>query len=248
MAKDFRDEAAEATLSQVRSAGSVADVGASACQFVPGGRVLRCLIELPSLALILGCWGALMGAGWLAAQNVLTVGQALALVTACMLIALSFRKIRSVLLKQILRWREGSLLEACSDLPTRAIAIEDSATVQQVKILTEDEGVLLLDEMRQRILIEGCSFRHVIYARDVEAVGAVSGYALSAARLVCEMGGKRIDMVIKSAGQGPLGSFTQAFFPHVQAAGLASVLNRTLFGEAAPNYSRNAPPPLPQPG
>lgn len=238
MTTDFRDDAAQATLSQVRNAGSVAELGVSGCAIVPGGRTLRYALEVPSLALILACWGVLLGAGVLAAQGVLTTWQALGLIAAALGIALTFRKIRSLILKEILRRRDGNLLEACPDLPSRAIAIEDTETVKQVKLLTEDEGICLLDEMRRRILIEGCSFRHVIYARDVELLQPASGYALSAARLVCRMGGKRLDMVIKSAGQGPFGSLVQAFVPQAQAAGLTSVMNRTLFGEI-PAVARN---------
>jgi hypothetical protein len=115
--------------------------------------------------------------------------------------------------------------------------------------LAEDEGVCLLDAKRQRILIEGCSFRHVIYAKDVYSLEAASGYALSGARLVCRMGGQQIDMVIKSAGHGPLASLMQAFAPSAQAAGLAATLNQTLFGTDTPAYRQNAlPPKLPGAG
>jgi len=107
--------------------------------------------------------------------------------------------------------------------------------------------VCFLDAQRQRVLIEGCSFRHVIYAKDVFSVEPISGYALSGARLICRMAGHQIDMVLKTSGHGPLASLTQAFAPAAGAEGLATVLNRTLFGSEVASYRQSAlPPPLPR--
>jgi len=152
-----------------------------------------------------------------------------------------------VLMKSFLSWRADGFVKGFTGLESRPIAIEEGKTIQKIKFLTEDEGVCLLDNQRQRLLIEGCSYRYVIYAKDVFSIDPISGYALSGARLVCRMGGQQIDMVLKSAGQGPLASLVQAFAPSAQAAGLATILNRTLFGSDAPAYKQNAlPPPLPR--
>ncbi len=245
---DFRTEAAEATLRRLRSVGgSVADLDESGCVFVAGGRGLRYAVEVPNFAIIIFCWLSFLSAWVLTALGILSQGQAIAVTLAGCAIALVFRKVRSVLLKHFLAWRRDGLIRQFPDLPTRPVAIEDGKTVQKIKFLTEDEGVCLLDARRQRLLIEGCSFRHVIYAKDVYSLEPASGYALSGARLVCRMGARQIDMVIKSAGQGPLASLVQAFAPQTQAASMASILNRTLFGTDAPAHKPNAlPPPLPR--
>ena len=249
MRRDFRAEAAEATLSKLASVGggSLADLDESGCVEIPGGTRLRYLTEVPGFLTIIGCWILLLGAWGLMLMGVISQRMALAITLIGFAVSLVFRKVRSLVLKSILSGRRDGFVKNFPDLPSRAVAIEDGKTVQKIKFLTEDEGVCLLDAQRQRVLIEGCSYRHVIYAKDVFSVGPVSGYALSGARLVCRMGSHEVDMVLKTSGQGPLASLGQAFAPAAGAEGLATVLNRTLFGSEVASYRQSAlPPPLPQ--
>jgi hypothetical protein len=246
MRRDFRTEAAEATLSKLRSLGanSVADLDESGCVFIEGGRGLRYAVEVPNFLIIIGCWILFLVAMLLGLLGIVSERAAAVVLLVGFAMALVVRKVRSILLKVFLSQRSDGLIKNFPELPTRAVAIEEGKTVQKIKFLTEDEGVCLLDGKQQRLLIEGCSFRHVIWAKDVLSVEAISGYALSGARLVCRMGGHEIDMGIKSAGQGPLASLVQAFVPSAQATGLATILNRTLFGTETPVYKQNAVPPL----
>ncbi len=248
MSTDFRTEAAAATLNKLNSGEgrSVADLDESGCVLITRGRGLRYAVEAPSFALIIACWLLLLSAVVLAMLGVFSQREAIGVTSVALVLALIFRKIRSVVLKTILAWRRESLVRMFKKLPMRSVAIEDGNTVEKLKFVCEDEGVCLFDAGRHRVLIEGCAYRHVIYAQDVYSVEPVSGYALSGGRLVCRMGEHRIDMVIKSAGQGPLASLLQAFAPSVQATGLTSMLNRTWFGIDSPAFKQNAlPPPLP---
>jgi len=241
---DFRTAAAELTLNKLRSIGaqSLAELDESGCILIPGGKGLRYLAEVPSLVTIIGCWIALLAAIALAAMKKISEQQALLIITAGFILSLVFRKVRSVVMKTFLLGRADGFLKAFGGLESRAIAIEEGATVQKVKFLTEDEGVCLMDPERQRLLIEGCSYRYVIYAKDIFSIDPISGYALSGARVVCRMSGEVIDMVLKAAGHGPLGSLVQAFAPQSQAAGLAVVLNWTLFGTQVASYREGVPP------
>ena len=55
-----------------------------------------------------------------------------------------------------------------------------------------------------------------------------------------------VDIGLTSTGHGPLSSLIQAFSPATLASGLASRLNRTLFGTDAATHRQNAlPPPVP---
>jgi len=248
MNTDFRSEAAEATQINLASlrARSVAELVESGCVFVPGGRGLRYAVEVPNFTIIIACLISLPLAVLLRMQGVLSEGQVVAVTLGGLAVMLVLRKVRSMALKAVLALRTAGLIKQFPELPGKAVAIEDGRTVQRIKFLTEDEGFCLLDAQRQRLLIEGCSFRHVIYAKDVYSVEAVSGYALSGARLVCRMGGHQIDMALKSAGQGPLASLVHAFVPSIQATGFATILNRTLFGIDEPAHKQNLPPPVPR--
>jgi hypothetical protein len=244
MATDFRTQAAEATLNRLRSVGaqSLADLDTSGCLFIPGGLALRYALELPSLAIVLGCALSLLAGVLLAMREVLSRPAALALTLACLLVLLIFRKGRSALLRFILSLRRNGLIKAFPDLPVLDVAIEETETVQKVKLLSEDEGVCLLDTARQRLMIEGCSFRYVICAKDVSLIRPVSRYGLSAVQVIFNAGDHQIDMVIKASGQGPLASLVQAFAPRRQAADLSWILDQTLFGVSAVP----GPPTLPQ--
>jgi len=248
MSPDFRNEAATATLAALGSpgGGSLADLDQSGCLPMPGGRRLCYLTEIPSLILIMACCISLPVVAILAMLNAISERQAGGIILGGFAIALTFRKLRSIILKGCLTLREGSFLKRFPDFPVRPVSIEDAKTYQKTKLLAEDEGVCVLDAGRRRILIEGCAFRYVIYGSDIYLIEPVSAYALGGARLTCRMGGHQLAMVIKSAGHGPLASLVQAFAPSAQAATLTAILTRTLFGVEARSFNQQTlPPPLP---
>src|SRR2546425_9098346 len=59
-------------------------------------------------------------------------------------------------------------------LPVR---IEDARTTQKVKVVSEDQGICILDGERRRLLVEGCAYRYLICARDVVELRAISAQA-----------------------------------------------------------------------
>lgn len=157
-------------------------------------------------------------------------------------ILLVMRKIKSLIIKAYLKNRDHSLMTQFSELKSRAVAIEDGKTVKKVKILTEDEGFCLFEPEQHQLLIEGIMFRYIIFAKDVNSVTPVSGYAMGGARLNCRLGGVDLDLVLNVSGQGPLTSLIEAFNPRKNAVGLSTQINQTLFGLTQESYKK--PPPL----
>jgi hypothetical protein len=160
-----------------------------------------------------------------------------------LLVSLVHRKIKSLLLQTYLSSRAGNLLTSHPNLPRKSVGLEDARTHKKIKLIIEDEGLCLLDSERRRLLIEGCSYRCIICAKDVRSIGPMSGYALSGARVNCRMAGCDIEFVLTVSGQGPVASLLQAFSPSAAATGLATVLNRTLFGADTPSFIQAALPP-----
>jgi len=244
---DFRTEAANATLRALTNSpgATLAQLTESGCVPVPGGRRVQCIAEVAAIFVSIGCLLVailvlpLTLLGWFPprwAAPVLLAGFALTLVT---------RKAKSWILRAYLRSRRDSLLKMIPNLPLNPVGLEDGKTHQKTKLVPEDEGVCLLDSDRRRLLIEGCSYRYVVYAKDVRSISPISGYALSGARLDCRMAGHDLDFVVNVAGHGPMASLVQAFSPATAAKGLAVVLNQTLFGTEADTFQQNAlPPPL----
>src|SRR5438552_10929669 len=156
MSTDFRTEAAEATLNKLRSVGgqSLAELDESGCILIAGGTRLRYLAEVPSFSMIMVCWISFILAIVLAMLQVISERQAVVITLAGFVLALVFRKARSVLMKSFLSWRADGFVKGFTGLESRPIAIEEGKTIQKIKFLTEDEGVCLLDNQRQRLLIE----------------------------------------------------------------------------------------------
>src|SRR6266478_3961438 len=107
MSTDFRTEAAEATLSKVRSMGgrSVGDLDESGCVFIEGGRGLRYAVEVPNFLIIIGCWILFLAVILLGLLGVFSEGTAVVVMLAGFAVALVVRKVRSILLKVFLSRR-----------------------------------------------------------------------------------------------------------------------------------------------
>jgi hypothetical protein len=149
-------------------------------------------------------------------------------------VLLVLRRIKSLLLRTRLYSRKDSFLKAFGDLPKKYVVIENGNTYRKIKFITEDEGVCLLDAERQRLIIEGCSYRYLIYAADVHSVEPVSTYGGSGALLDCTMAGQDIKVMLGVAGQGPLASLMDTFNPASAARDLATTLKNTLFATQPP--------------
>jgi len=242
---DFRAEAAAATAGRLTSTGkSLVDLGESGCVPVPGGRSSLYLVELPAVILSTACMLMLLAAVPLMLFGRLSRPVFFLILLVGLAISLLTRSVKALILKAVLARRTGTLISR--DLPLQPVGLEEGKTYKKIKLVIEDRGVSTLDAERHQLLVEGCAYRYVICARDVFSVQAVSGYALSGARVVCRMAGQPFDIVLMADGHGPLASFIQAFDPSLAAKGLANVINRTLFGvETATYQQRELPPPLP---
>ncbi|MDP8229285.1 MAG: hypothetical protein P9M15_07525 [Candidatus Electryoneaceae bacterium] len=219
---------------------------ASLCIAIPKGKRLQACAELPVVVLsmlfllVSICTLPLALLGHIPFRIVVPV----LLIGLCG--SLIFRKIQYLTLRSALSSREGNLLKALPNLPRLSVNVEDGTTVKKVKILTEDQGVCLLDARNRRILLEGCCFRTIIHAQDVESVRPVSGYSLSAASIFCTIAGEPVEISLAIAGQGPMQSMIQAFAPGKGAKDLTVQITETLFGlSTRVSYERPQPPPLP---
>jgi hypothetical protein len=245
---DFRSAAAQATIARLnQSPGlALADLGESGCLLIPGGRRVQCLIEIPTLLLSLStllCGIVVLPLAWF---KIIPPQWALPILLVGLFVSLFFRKIKSWIVKWYLASRPVSFMKTFGDLPAIPVAIEDGKTQKKTKLIAEDDCICLLDADQRRLLIDGCSYRYVVCVKDVLSVEPVSGYALSGARLICRVAGRDLDIGLTATGHGPLNSLTQAFSPATLATGLASRLNRTLFGTDAATHRQNTlPPPVP---
>jgi hypothetical protein len=146
----------------------------SGCLLIPGGKVLRYLAEVPFFVAIIVCWIWLAVVIVLASTERIPKEKAMVLLAASLGVALVLRSVRSVLVKTLLRWRADGFLTEFRGLESRPIALEEGLTIKKVKFLTEDEGVCLMDPQRQRLLIEGCSYRYLVYAKDIYSLRPIS--------------------------------------------------------------------------
>jgi hypothetical protein len=245
---DFRADAVAKTfrLTQDSSGSAMAELNESGCVAISGGRRILYLVEIPFLLVSLLPIAAAVVVFVLSSLNLLSRDRVLLILLAGLAVGLLSRMIKSQLLKLYLRLRFESLLRVFKDLPMVNVGVENGATHKKIKMLIEDEGVCLLDAPRQRILIEGCSHRYVIYARDIYSLEPISGYAMSGARLKCRMAGEDFDLALMVRGHGPIASLVQTFSPATGATSLAVQLTQTLFHSDIPSYHQTAlPPPLP---
>ena len=244
---DFRSEAADATVKRLGSlsGAALAKLGDSGCVPLTGGRPVQLWLAVSQIAVSLVCILCCLGMFLLSLMDAISRGTAMLWSLLILAVMLLLRLPAARILRAYLSSRPDSLLQAFENLPRRAVGLEDVKTYKKSKLVIEDSGVCLLDSERRRLLLEGCQYRYVLYAKDVVSVEPVSMYALSGARVNCRMGGPCLEFVLTAAGHGPLASLIQAFVPSEGAKGLATVLNRTLFGAETASYRQTAlPPPL----
>jgi hypothetical protein len=242
---DFRTNAAELTFrrTQDSSGATLAQLEESGCVEIPGGRRILCVVELLFFAVSAGCLMAIFVVLALSMINLLSRSWNLGLSAILLAIGMVSRKIKSLLVYLYLRVRKDSLLRVLKDLPAVDAGLEDGATYKQLKMIIDDEGVCILDAARKRILIEGCAYRYVIYARDISSIEPISRFAMSGARVICQVEGSNFDFVLTTTGHGPIASLVASVFPLRLAESLAVQLTQTLFGTGTPSYAK--PPPFP---
>jgi hypothetical protein len=228
------------------SGATLASLGDSGFVPVPGGRRIQfwlaVLFTVVPFVFLMGLLATII----LSAKGVISLEFAMLLLFVLLLLHLIARMPHAWLLKAYLSSRADGLLRAFESLPRKAVGLEDGRTFKKTKLVIEDAGVCLLDSTRHRLLLECCQFRYVFYAKDILSVEPVSTFSLSGARLNCRVGEHYLDLVFSTVSPGPLASLIQAFAPSEGAKGLATELNRTLFGKESPSYKQGSlPPPLP---
>jgi hypothetical protein len=246
---DFRTEAASATLSAIDdgSAPALAASMESGCVFMAGGRRAHTLIDLTIILLstsgLIGTFVVL----FLSVTGRLPHNTVGLILLGTLVFSLLMKSLKSALLGAYLRARPDGFPRHFAHLPHRNCGLEDGTTYHKIKLVPEDSGICFFDEQRRLILMEGCEYRYIIRAKDVSLVEPISGYGLSGARLICRMRQQQLNFILKAAGQGPMASLIQVFSPSDDAVGLATQLNRTLFGADVKSFTQTVlPPPLPK--
>jgi hypothetical protein len=243
---DFRTAPAGGTrdLLNVISTADLVNSPDSGCIPVSYGKHIQCCVELPVLMISLACLLASALALPLTWLEVLPGELTYPVLFITLAICLTQRMFSALIYRACLRMRSDNLLKLFAPLPRRFIKIEDGKTYRTTKVIVEDAGVCILDSENHRLLIEGCCYRYLLHAKDVQSVEAISGYALGGALISCQMGKQPVNIAIISSGMGPLASLIHAFAPGESAKGIASALNRTLFGIDQPNYKNIPRPPI----
>jgi hypothetical protein len=247
MQTDFREQIAAATLQNLERLGSqrLLDLGESGCVPLPGGRRWLAFMDMSHALIALGCL-LLLATSFVLFLLELIPQNTFHLVTLCGLgVVLIIRKVKASIMKACLARRADNLMKAASVRTSRPVGIEDAKTLRKKKLVIEDRGICIFDFEQRRLLIEGCAYRYVIYARDVFSVEAIFGYATSGALLKCRMAGQALGMALKTDGMGPVASLIQSFNPEAGANELAQLVNETLFGVKRSVYRQSElPPPL----
>lgn len=151
-------------------------------------------------------------------------------------ILLMMRKVKSWLFSAYLRGREGSLRPEFPELPSRFIGLENGATINDIKLIIEDQGICIFDKENKRIFIDGSGYRYLIRGKDIISIKPRSAYAMSGANIRCKIAGQELAFVLTVAGHGPIASLIESFYPPLGAKGLAGFLIYTLFDKTATEY------------
>lgn len=246
---DFRMSAVRASelVMEKRGRPRLFDMNESVCLSVGCGKTVQYVAEIPCVIISGLCILSCVVIWPLRLFGLINYVGAMILLFYSLGVLLVLRKAQVTLLNMYLRSRDDSLIPVAKADPSRMasvnVGLEDAATVEKTKVVVEDQGVCFLDADRRRLLLEGCLYRYVIMADDVEGVEPVSGYALSGAKISCRIAGEPLSFVLTTAGQGPVASMIHAFLPFLQAGGLSTRINATLFGEKSKIHMKAAPIP-----
>jgi hypothetical protein len=235
---DFRLQATEATEHALaRRAGMRLDeLGESGCLELPAGRGWHVATELPTLA-VLTVSAVCPAIGLpLLIMGFLPSVYFFPIMLASLDLMMIVRRIKSLILRTYLASRQDSLLAVFGGMSFQYVGLEDGETHTKMKIVIEDEGVCLLDADQERLLIEACAYRYVIYAKDILSVEPISSFGYSGSRIKCRMQGHPMDIVPSLSGHGPMSSLVDTISPATNARRFSRILNRTLFGVDDPEY------------
>jgi len=235
---DFRSKAAQATQHALaeRPDTRLDELGESGCVQLPAGRGWHYATELPTLALQTIAAFFTAFAVPLLFIGILPANYFFPMMVVALGFMMTVRRVKSIILRAYLTSRRDSFLALFGGMNFQYVGLEDGKTHTKTKIVGEDEGVCLLDADHERLLIEACAYRYLIYAKDIQSVEPVFGFGTSGSRMKCRMSGQQMDIVLNLSGHGPLTSLIDTFSPATNARRFSRILNRTLFGVDDPEY------------
>lgn len=235
---DFRSKAAQATEHALakRPDTRLDELRESGCVKLPAGRGWHYATELPTLALLTISALCPAFAVPLYFFGVLPSTYFFPVIVVGLGIAMTVRRVKSIILRAYLTARHDSFLAMFGGMRFQYVGLEDGETHTKTKVVIEDEGVCLLDADHERLLIEGCAYRYLIYAKDVQSVEPVSTFGCSGSRMKCRMRGHQMDIMLSLSGHGPLTSLIDTFNPAANARRFSKSLIRSLFGVDEPEY------------
>ena len=82
------------------------------------------------------------------------------------------------------------------DAKPKRVDVEDASTFNKLKICPDDLGYIFFDPQRQAVLIEGLRYRYTIFHEDLLDLTQVVGGNVLGVRVVYQVGGARLSMVI----------------------------------------------------
>ena len=238
---DFRQEAAEASAQIIKKHHLTPwhDIGESLCFPVPGhGHFIQYILELMCICVSAACcfWCPISFVFY--GKKLISYEFAIFSLVVCLFILLFIRKIEAVFLKVYLKFNNNNIIAEFSDLPSRFVGLEESATVRKIKITSEDYGICFMDRIAHRILFEGGIYRYIIHAKDIISIKPVSGYALGGAILHCKIAGHEIGIALTMSGHGPLLTLIETFIPFFGARYFSALLIATFFDKKAISYEK----------
>lgn len=214
---DFRDSAEAASRAALAGAPPRAgpEVASSLCLAVPGAtawpQYLAAVTQIGLNLALLGLFGLGLLLGFLGYPR---LGVALLLPTV--LGQLCLRSLVAAGLRLYLACRPDSL-GRCPGGKRFVVAIEETGSVNRLKLAPEDEGLAVLDARRRLLLIEGVRYRYLLRGQDVEQIAPAVLFGMGGAVLTVRIGGVPLALCLQPTTLGPLGAILRAFLPGVAA-------------------------------
>lgn len=226
---DFRDEAVSVSYRLLGRETEVVPTGSqqSICIPVKGGQTFLKTYEIMRLAAT--CFIVLcMPVGSIVLMYDTIIGTAICITSFVALLLV--RKLFAVYLNVFLSRRAGSLCEQFRQqiIP---VGIENAKTLKKVKVVSEDQAVCVLDKERKRLLIEGCAYRYVIFAKDVVHIKDAVDKGLSSVIICYLLDNVELELALCVTGHGPIDSILQAYAPQVTASSLLKQIQDVLDAE-----------------
>lgn len=118
------------------------------------------------------------------------------LIVASVIFLLARTIIHKNILKRRLLTRPGALFDSHTSEPLMFFHLEDSKTYHIHKSTPEDFCLCLIDTLRRRLLIEGCTHRYIVRAEDVVRLAPIESGMKISIDLTCRIGAEQLALVL----------------------------------------------------